>query len=160
MKRGWLRGGLLVLAVSALTVGLWALLVPRSFYDDFPLPGRAWVSTLGPYNEHLVRDVGALNLARRTSSSGGCAARTAPRADLPRRVPRLRGAALHFSCQPGSRFSPRGQHREPHHPGARRPAPAPSPSSGWPARRETNNGKDHAEEVDDDTNRGCIRARG
>jgi hypothetical protein len=63
MKRGWLRGCLLVLAVSALTVGLWALLVPRSFYDDFPLPGRAWVSTLGPYNEHLVRDVGALNLA-------------------------------------------------------------------------------------------------
>ena len=63
MKRGWLRGGLLVLAVSALTVGLWALFLPRSFYDDFPLPGRAWVSTLGPYNEHLVRDVGALNLA-------------------------------------------------------------------------------------------------
>lgn len=63
MKRGWLRGGLLVLAVSALAVGLWALLDPRSFYDDFPLPGRAWVSTLGPYNEHLVRDVGALNLA-------------------------------------------------------------------------------------------------
>ncbi len=46
MKRGWLRGCLLVLAVSALTVGLWALLVPRSFYDDFPLSGRAWVSTL------------------------------------------------------------------------------------------------------------------
>jgi hypothetical protein len=63
MKRGWIRGCLLVLAVSALAVGLWALLVPRSFYDDFPLPGRAWVSTLGPYNEHLVRDVGALNLA-------------------------------------------------------------------------------------------------
>jgi hypothetical protein len=32
-------------------------------YDDFPLPGRDWVSALGPYNEHLVRDVGALNLA-------------------------------------------------------------------------------------------------
>ena len=63
MKRGWLRGSLMVLAVSALTVGLWALLVPRSFYDGFPLPGREWVSTLGPYNEHLVRDVGALNLA-------------------------------------------------------------------------------------------------
>jgi hypothetical protein len=63
MKRDWLRGGLLLLAASALTVGLWALLAPRAFYEDFPLPGRDWVSTLGPYNEHLVRDVGALNLA-------------------------------------------------------------------------------------------------
>lgn len=61
--KGWLRGGLLLLAASALTVGLWTLLVPRSFYDDCPLPGRNWVSALGPYNEHLVRDVGALNLA-------------------------------------------------------------------------------------------------
>jgi hypothetical protein len=59
----WLRGGLLILAAASLAVGLWALPAPRSFYDDFPLPGRDWVSTLGPYNEHLVRDVGALNLA-------------------------------------------------------------------------------------------------
>jgi hypothetical protein len=63
MKRGWLRIGLLLLVASSLTVGLWALLAPHSFYDDFPLPGRDWVSTLGPYNEHLVRDVGSLNLA-------------------------------------------------------------------------------------------------
>jgi hypothetical protein len=63
MKNDWLRAGMLLLASASLVVGLWALLVPRSFYDDFPLPGRDWVSTLGPYNEHLVRDVGALNLA-------------------------------------------------------------------------------------------------
>jgi hypothetical protein len=63
MRKSWLRGGLLLLAVSPLTVGLWALPAPRSFYEDFPLPGKDWVSTLGPYNEHLVRDVGALNLA-------------------------------------------------------------------------------------------------
>lgn len=44
-------------------VGAWALLLPRSFYDDFPSAGRDWVSALGPYDEHLVRDVGALNLA-------------------------------------------------------------------------------------------------
>jgi hypothetical protein len=43
--------------------GLWALSAPRSFYDDYPLAGRAWISTLGPYNEHLVRDVGAGLLA-------------------------------------------------------------------------------------------------
>jgi hypothetical protein len=63
MKKVWLRAGMLLLASASLVVGLWALLVPRSFYDDFPLPGRDWVSTLGPYNEHLVRDVSALNLA-------------------------------------------------------------------------------------------------
>jgi hypothetical protein len=63
VKKGWLRGGLLILAAASLAVGLWALPAPRSFYDDFPMGGRGWVSTLGPYNEHLVRDVGALNLA-------------------------------------------------------------------------------------------------
>ena len=61
-------GGRVRLAVSllmapALVVGVWALLLPRSFYEDFPAAGRHWVSALGPYNEHLVRDVGALNLA-------------------------------------------------------------------------------------------------
>jgi hypothetical protein len=63
VKKSWLRAGLLLLASPPLVVGLWALLVPRSFYGDFPFPGREWVSALGPYNEHLVRDVGALNLA-------------------------------------------------------------------------------------------------
>jgi hypothetical protein len=47
----------------ALGPSFWALLLPRLFYDDFPLPGRDWISTLGPHNEHLVRDYGALNLA-------------------------------------------------------------------------------------------------
>lgn len=60
---GWMRLGVSLLAAPALVVGVWALLIPRSFYDDFPAAGRRWVSALGPYNEHLVRDVGALNLA-------------------------------------------------------------------------------------------------
>src|SRR5918994_4854280 len=63
VRRTWLRIGLLFVAATPLTGGLWALLSPRAFYDDFPLPGSDWVSTLGPYNEHLVRDYGALNLA-------------------------------------------------------------------------------------------------
>lgn len=58
-----LRVGLLVLAATQAFVGLWALPAPRSFYDDFPAPGHNWVSVLPPYNEHLVRDVGALSLA-------------------------------------------------------------------------------------------------
>lgn len=59
----WLRVGLILyLAVTAL-VGMWAALWPRSFYDDFPWPGHPWVALLGAYNEHLVRDFGAMNLA-------------------------------------------------------------------------------------------------
>lgn len=57
------RGGLGVLGVVGLQVGLWASVAPRSFYDDFPGGGRRWVAVDGPYNEHLVRDFGALNLA-------------------------------------------------------------------------------------------------
>ena len=54
---------LVLIAVPSVLVGAWALLAPRSFYDDFPGGGRHWVSADGPYNEHLVRDVGSLNLA-------------------------------------------------------------------------------------------------
>ena len=62
-RLGWLRLPLLFLAASTLGGSLWALPFPRSFYEDFPAPGWGWVSTLGPYNEHLVRDYGAMNLA-------------------------------------------------------------------------------------------------
>jgi nucleoside-diphosphate-sugar epimerase len=51
-----------LLAISGLAVGVQATFFPQSFYDDFPF-GRGWVAMDGPYNEHLVRDVGALNLA-------------------------------------------------------------------------------------------------
>ena len=51
------------LAISQAIIGCWALLAPRSFYAGFPAAGHAWVSLLPPYNEHLVRDVGALSLA-------------------------------------------------------------------------------------------------
>jgi hypothetical protein len=58
-----IRGGLLTLAVAQGPLGLWALFAPKSFYEDFP-PGRGgWVSTLGPYNEHMTIDYGALTLA-------------------------------------------------------------------------------------------------
>jgi hypothetical protein len=54
---------LALLAFQALVPGVWATVSPRSFYDEFPTSGRAWVAADGPYNEHLVRDFGALNLA-------------------------------------------------------------------------------------------------
>ena len=52
---------LAILAVSGLGLGLYATVWPRGFYDDFP-SGRGWVAADGPFNEHLVRDFGALNL--------------------------------------------------------------------------------------------------
>jgi hypothetical protein len=61
--RLWTRIALGYLALVSLQIGLWAQFAPRSFYDDFPGLGRAWVAVDGPYNEHLVRDVGGLNLA-------------------------------------------------------------------------------------------------
>jgi hypothetical protein len=53
----------LYVAFQSCVLGFWALLGPRSFYDDFPGLCRSWVSVDGPFNEHLIRDVGALNLA-------------------------------------------------------------------------------------------------
>lgn len=54
---------LLLLALSAAFVGGWALFAPRSFDRSFPGFGLHWVATDGPYNEHLIRDVGGLYLA-------------------------------------------------------------------------------------------------
>jgi hypothetical protein len=57
-KQALLRAGLLVLTVFQALVGIWALVFPGSFYNDFPA-----VALLPPFNEHLIRDVGALSLA-------------------------------------------------------------------------------------------------
>ena len=50
------RLGLLFVAAAQAEVGIWGEFAPRSFYDDFPGFGRHWVSPIGPYDEHLVRD--------------------------------------------------------------------------------------------------------
>ncbi len=57
------RAVLIYLALSGALVGVWAAFFPRSFYDDFPGAGRVWIAVDGPYNEHLVRDVGQFSLA-------------------------------------------------------------------------------------------------
>lgn len=59
----WVRSGLAFLLLASLSVGPWAQFAPRSFWEGFPAFGRGWVSADGPYNEHLVRDVGGLQLA-------------------------------------------------------------------------------------------------
>lgn len=50
------------IAAGTILVGVWATFWPRRFYDDFLL-GRGWVAADGPYNAHLVGDVGSLTLA-------------------------------------------------------------------------------------------------
>ena len=62
------RAILLAPAGIGLYVGLWAVALPRSFYDSFPGLGSVWVAVDGPYNEHLVRDVGALYVALAAAS--------------------------------------------------------------------------------------------
>jgi hypothetical protein len=48
--------------VEAVT-GIWPLVTPTGFYQDFPGFRTGWVSMDGPFNEHLLRDFGGLNLA-------------------------------------------------------------------------------------------------
>lgn len=52
-----IRAGLIFLAVTQGLAGLVQLFAPKTFFD---IP---WVALLPPYNEHLMRDVGALTLA-------------------------------------------------------------------------------------------------
>lgn len=58
-----IRAGLVLLAVAQGAAGLAQLVAPRFFYDDVPTSATPWISPLPPYNEHLMRDVGALTLA-------------------------------------------------------------------------------------------------
>ena len=57
-RKIWLRAGIILLIVLDGMVGVWQYFFPRSFYDDFPT-----VSLDPPFNEHLVSDIGGLNIA-------------------------------------------------------------------------------------------------
>lgn len=63
-------------AAIAFFVGGWASFAPASFFDSFPGVLGQWVATDGPYNEHLVRDVGAMYLALGAASVAGLAWRS------------------------------------------------------------------------------------
>jgi len=49
--------------VSLLPLAIWPLASPRGFYDNFPGGSYHWIDINGPYNEHFLRDFGALNAA-------------------------------------------------------------------------------------------------
>jgi hypothetical protein len=53
---------LTIVALAQAEIGIWGLLAPHSFYTSYPGAGHHWVSALGPYNEHLVRDFAAMEL--------------------------------------------------------------------------------------------------
>ena len=56
------RACLALVGVAQAEIGIWGLLAPHSFYTSYPGLGHHWVSALGPYNEHLVRDFAAMEL--------------------------------------------------------------------------------------------------
>ena len=55
--------GLWLMGLLGLYTGLQQQFLPRVFYDQFPGFGMAWVAQDGPFNEHLMRDLGGANLA-------------------------------------------------------------------------------------------------
>ncbi|MET8287310.1 hypothetical protein AB0M86_15880 [Streptomyces sp. NPDC051639] len=56
-------GGLGLLAVTGLYTGVWAYFSPKGWYAHFPGFGLSRLPQLGPYNEHLAKDTGAMFLA-------------------------------------------------------------------------------------------------
>lgn len=98
---GVVRVLLAMLAISSLALGAYALASPSGFYESFP-SGRGWVALDGPYNEHLIRDFGGLNLglglvlAVAAVVGGRTLARTAAGAALLFGVPHLVYHAAHL----------------------------------------------------------------
>jgi hypothetical protein len=52
----WVTVGLAVLAVPNLAAGLWGLLAPENWFDEFPGWAPRLVAAFPPYNEHLAVD--------------------------------------------------------------------------------------------------------
>ncbi|MFB9686652.1 hypothetical protein [Amycolatopsis plumensis] len=63
MQRTITRILLVVFGLVEAVVGIWPLVSPTGFYQDFPGFRAGWVAMDGPFNEHLLRDFGGLNLA-------------------------------------------------------------------------------------------------
>ena len=56
------RAAFVLVAIPQAEIGVWGLIAPKSFFESFPGAGHHWVSALGSYNEHLVRDYAATEL--------------------------------------------------------------------------------------------------
>ncbi|MFJ9785028.1 hypothetical protein ACIRSS_36030 [Amycolatopsis sp. NPDC101161] len=62
MQRTTTRVLLVFFGLVEAVVGIWPLVTPTGFYQDFPGFRTGWVSMDGAFNEHLLRDFGGLNL--------------------------------------------------------------------------------------------------
>ncbi len=69
-----MKTGTMLIAGAATVMGAWAFAFPRGFFDDFPVQGAEWVSTLGAFNDHLLRDFGSAQIG--LGVAGLVAART------------------------------------------------------------------------------------
>jgi len=64
-------GALVATVIIVGVVGAWSYFWPQPYFDHFPVFLGEWVSKDGPYNEHLVRDHGAMYLALGAASLYG-----------------------------------------------------------------------------------------
>lgn len=53
------RAWALASTIGVLVLGSWAFFLPGDFFTHFPISGAHWVSRLGLFNEHLMRDYGS-----------------------------------------------------------------------------------------------------
>jgi hypothetical protein len=52
----WVTIGLVILAIPNLAAGLWGLIAPEDWFDNFPGWAPRLVAAFPPYNEHLAVD--------------------------------------------------------------------------------------------------------
>jgi hypothetical protein len=55
----WVRPALVILAVPNLFAGVWGLIAPENWYENFPGWAPRLVAAIPPYNEHLATDAAA-----------------------------------------------------------------------------------------------------
>ncbi|MBN6033758.1 hypothetical protein [Amycolatopsis sp. 195334CR] len=82
MQSTFTRATLALFALVGFVTGVWACFLPDSFYLDFPGFRSGWVSADGPFNEHLIRDVGAMFLALGVIAAGALGMKTTSAARL------------------------------------------------------------------------------
>lgn len=54
----WVRAGMVVLAVPQLAIGIWAMVAPHHWYENFPGVHPHLIAAEPPFNEHLATDAG------------------------------------------------------------------------------------------------------